>query len=159
MEHPIHTLAFTLPDDFEHMDREQAGHLILHHFLVEGRRVLPNLTRVEAEFTGSGDSWGDSTWVFYGMVEGDGAPPEVVFQAALLEATQQALDYFVGNWVSDLYPGWENNDGGFGHVTFHLDKPACTLDFHERYSDSRHMGTTTLFNHGEDQEDVKTEEI
>jgi hypothetical protein len=52
---------------------------------------------------------------------------------------EEALDDFVMSSVSQHHPGWENNDGGEGTVTFDVVKDTVNLEHHEFYTEtSRH---------------------
>ena len=139
-ERPRHMLIFKLPDDFDELEREEQGHLLINYFAAAAQDKLPGLQRIVCNYEGNGDSWQDAQWVFYGEGD-DGLDIEIDFD----HETTNKLDTFVCDWVDEMDPGWENNDGGFGTVEFTLDPAAVVLDHNQRFTDSRGVGTWPLW--------------
>lgn len=52
----------------------------------------------------------------------------------------EAVEDLCYDYLSQEHGGWENNDGGYGDFTFHVEDRRIELDFHARYTDSVHHG-------------------
>jgi hypothetical protein len=51
---------------------------------------------------------------------------------------EDALDDFAMTSVSQHHPGWENNDGGEGCVTFDVAADTINLEHREFYTETSH---------------------
>jgi hypothetical protein len=63
--------------------------------------------------------------------------PELTSSARSLKEAVEDLCY---DYLSQEHGGWENNDGGYGEFTFHVEDRRIELDFNARYTDSVHHG-------------------
>ena len=52
----------------------------------------------------------------------------------------EAVEVLCYDYLSQEHGGWENNDGGYGEFTFHVEDRRIELDFNARYTDSVHHG-------------------
>jgi hypothetical protein len=50
---------------------------------------------------------------------------------------EDAIEEVCNEWVDELYEGWENNDGAYGTFEFNVAERAGTLNFHERYTETK----------------------
>jgi hypothetical protein len=53
-------------------------------------------------------------------------------------AVADAVEHFVYDILMDTHEGWENNDGACGDFTFDVAARTITLDYNERYTESRY---------------------
>ena len=147
---PVHTALLKFPDNFAELDLEQQGRVIIHAMQQACAEAKLDLDIVLGSYEGSGDSFNGCEWVFYSETLGTGQA-EYGKQVTNIEIEFGANAYdilagFINEWVSHHYGGWENNDGGFGHVLFHLKgEPHIFMDYHERYTAERHMGDHELW--------------
>lgn len=94
----------------------------------ERARLLNDLrllgaTTFEGEYDGQGDS-GEVTSLIARNADTDIAMPEDLLQR---------LDNFVWNVAYGCSPGFENNEGGFGTLTWDLGTDEITVDHSDRY--------------------------
>jgi hypothetical protein len=150
-EYPRYTLFFPMPVGFDNLSREEQGRVFVHLFIELGKKRFPTLARIVGEYTGSGDSWDDAEWIFYGELA-DGTPDNTV-QIDLHNNVHDALDEFLSAWLSDEHPGWENNDGGFGTMSIDLNKRSIGLEHNNRFTSSEVAGDYVLFDDSEEKPD------
>jgi len=84
------------------------------------------VTEVTAEYEGYGDS---------GNVEGITLQPT---ETALPSDLSSQLDDFAWAFAYQQHPGFENNEGGYGTLTWDLAKDSIDLDHADRFVDSTH---------------------
>lgn len=84
------------------------------------------VTQIEATY----DAYGDS-----GNVENIDLTPDSV---TLDETTDSNLRDLLWSVVYDLHPGFENNDGGDGEITWDLVEDTMSIDHRERFTDYNH---------------------
>lgn len=84
------------------------------------------VTEVTAEYEGYGDS---------GNVEDITLQPSGL---ALPSELSSQLDDFAWAFAYQQHPGFENNDGGYGTLTWDLTKDSIDLDHADRFVDSTH---------------------
>uniref|UniRef100_UPI0040476698 DUF6878 family protein n=1 Tax=Yoonia sp. TaxID=2212373 RepID=UPI0040476698 len=84
------------------------------------------VTEVTAEYEGYGDS---------GNVEDINLQPS---GSALPSELSNQLDEFAWAFAYQQHPGFENNDGGYGTLTWDLTNDSIDLDHADRYVDSTH---------------------
>lgn len=114
------------------MDRATQGRTLLHLFYEEVRKKVPKLIRVVGSYTGSGDSMDSSSWQFF--ADATGKHPYTSMETVELQLShevEETLDSFMMDWVNDEHPGWENNDGGHGELTFNLETRSCVLEHNQ----------------------------
>jgi len=134
-DYPRYSLMTPLPPNWEDMGIQEQARVLMHIFLSEGRAKMPGLTRIVVEYTGSGDSFENAMWYFYGDTDKG--------QTYLVDFSQPMhalLDEFANSCANQEHPGWENNDGGFGTITFDLDDLTCSMIHSERYVTSEDYG-------------------
>jgi hypothetical protein len=136
---PTGPLHFDLPDGFDELPMEDRGRVFLHHFLETGRAIMHGLNTVTGDFTGSGDSADD---IGYTFKDSDG---ESWYDVTISAEVEGHLDNFIWTFIDNNYGGWENNEGGFGSVTFDLDARSCVLDMYYRVQTDDPQGETALF--------------
>ena len=90
-------------------------------------RIL-GITEVSAEYEGYGDS---------GNVEDITLQPS---GTALLSELSGQLEDFAWALAYQQHPGFENNDGGYGTLTWDLLKDSINLDHADRFVVSYHEG-------------------
>jgi len=83
-------------------------------------------TEVTAEYEGYGDS---------GNVEDINLQPR---GSALPSELSNQLDEFAWGFAYQQHPGFENNDGGYGTLTWDLTNDSIDLDHADRYVESTH---------------------
>lgn len=93
--------------------------------LLEQLRAL-GVTEVAAEYEGYGDS---------GNVEDITLQPSATVLPTDLSSQ---LDEFAWAFAYQQHPGFENNDGGYGTLTWDLTKDSIDLDHADRYVESTH---------------------
>ncbi len=49
---------------------------------------------------------------------------------------EEAIEYFVYEFLSESHCGWCNDDGAFGDFTFDVAYQSISLDYHERYTET-----------------------
>ncbi len=49
---------------------------------------------------------------------------------------EEAIEYFVYEFLSESHCGWCNDDGAFGDFTFDVADQSISLDYHERYTET-----------------------
>ena len=84
------------------------------------------VTEVTAEYEGYGDS---------GNVEDITLQPSGI---ALPSELSSQLEDFVWAFAYQQHPGFENNEGGYGTLTWDLTKDSMDLDHADRYIESIH---------------------
>ena len=84
------------------------------------------VTEVTAEYEGYGDS---------GNVEDITLQPSGI---ALPTDLSSQLDEFAWAFAYQQHPGFENNEGGYGTLTWDLTKDSIDLDHADRFVDSTH---------------------
>jgi uncharacterized protein DUF6878 len=63
--------------------------------------------------------------------------PELTSSSCSLREAVEDLCY---DYLSQEHDGWENNDGGYGEFTFHVEDRRIELDFNARFTDTVHHG-------------------
>ncbi len=114
-------------EDFmtRYQDRERKRRELLHF---ERADMLRNLRAVGiTAITGTYDAYGDS-----GNVEDITIQPAEIGISCRMETRIKDL---VWDMAYGLHPGFENNDGGFGELTWDVVADAITLDHGERFTD------------------------
>lgn len=105
--------------------------------------------QVTVEFDGGGDD---------GQIDGSDLPDKVskivIKGSKVSQGTIYSKDGPTRQWKNDctvgeivdgicyeilesLYGGWENNDGAFGNFIFNVKKRSVSLEFNERYTESK----------------------
>ncbi|GFE67224.1 DUF6878 family protein [Litoreibacter roseus] len=93
--------------------------------LIAALRAL-GVTEVIAEYEGYGDS---------GNVEDITLQPNEV---TLNEALSRQLEDFAWSVAYNQHPGFENNEGGYGTLTWDISADSITLDHADRYVECSH---------------------
>lgn len=101
------------------------------------------IVQVDLEFDGYGDS-GQFESIRASDAKGDveladiSLPPEPTNTTST--SLSDTLENICFNLLESVHGGWENNDGAYG--TFSIDVPNATasLDYNERFVDTRHSG-------------------
>lgn len=104
------------------------------------------ITRMTVTFDGSGDSGQiEAVTAFIGDTEA-ALPPvpaqieHVSWGSSVSTATQeiplqQAIECLCYGYLTQMYDGWENNDGAFGEFTFDVAKRSIAFEFNSRFTD------------------------
>jgi hypothetical protein len=101
-----------------------------------------SITRVTVAFDGAGDS-GQINDIIAKAGEADITLPNVEIQfddRPLL--LSDAIEHLCFDYLSQEHGGWENNDGGQGDFTFHVEEQRIELDFNEFYTESTNHSHT-----------------
>jgi hypothetical protein len=156
-----------VPEGFDGLSLTDRSRVLLHHFMEAAKPggIMQGLLVVMGEFEGSGDSSGDATWYFCRSKE-DGDEPhnlsaDQIFDVNVDHATEHMMDDILWEFINQTHPGWENNEGGFGTVTFDLRKRSCVLDYNQRVETSENMGEVELFDDAADEagEELEAERV
>lgn len=150
MDYTAHYLGFDLPVGFDTMERAEKARFFLHHFLV-AKEKLPHIKRIVGEYHGIGDSLDSTDWKVYAD-DASGSIDDVV-ELQFKQNVVEAFDDFMNSWADHEHPGWENNEGGYGHVTFDLERRACRLEHWGYYTEEKLEGDHELFNDKPDKPD------
>src|ERR1700691_5094056 len=116
--------------------------------LVFDALAAANLTLVEVEFDGEGDS-GQIEGIYAYAGDARAELPEsslTLHQAAQNKgdprttnvSLHDAIETLCYDYLSQTHGGWENNDGAYGTFGFDVRERCIRLDFNERFTDSTH---------------------
>ena len=103
----------------------EAANAAMRADLLARLRVL-GVTEVIARYEGYGDS---------GNVEELALQPD---QTDLPDDLETALRDFAWSFAYHLHPGFENNEGGYGELTWDVSADSITLDHADRYVECSH---------------------
>lgn len=105
-------------------EREAANKAARAELIAQLRAI--GITEVTAEYEGYGDS---------GNVEDITVQPNGIEIAGDLSTK---LEDFAWSFAYEHHPGFENNEGGYGTLTWDISADSITLDHAERYVESTH---------------------
>lgn len=113
---------------WEELRRQQA-----EEWVALRARLLNELRLLGAAwFEGEYDAYGDS-----GEVTSITAFDTEDNEIAMGDEQRRDLDAFVWKTVYGQYPGFENNDGAYGTMTWLMSEDRITVEHSERYTDTR----------------------
>ncbi len=105
-------------------EREAANKAARAELIAQLRAI--GITEVTAEYEGYGDS---------GNVEDITVQPNGIEIAGDLSTK---LEDFAWSFAYEHHPGFENNEGGYGTLTWDISVDSITLDHADRYVESTH---------------------
>lgn len=106
------------------VEREAANKATRAELLAQLRAI--GISEVTAEYEGYGDS---------GNVEDITVQPNGIGIAGVLSTK---LEDFAWSFAYEHHPGFENNEGGYGTLTWDVSADSITLDHADRYVESTH---------------------
>jgi hypothetical protein len=142
------------PDDFmRRYAEDERIYKTLSAFVHDGNKTTlldalaaQGITAVIVTFDGSGDSGQVENIEVQGHVI-DLPATQVELAFASWRSTDirretlsltDAVEALVYELLRQTHEGWENNEGAYGEFTFNVAKRSITLDYNERYEDSKY---------------------